>query len=267
LLNTDRQFAAAAQTDAIASIAQMLAADVTIPARGQLVRGREAAITALRRVFGPGQPRAEWMPIRGGISADGQHGFTFGYMTLMKADSVPALLKYLSYWVKQPAGWQVVAYRITPRPPGSVSGAMRDPALPARLSAPTRDQATIDGHRQSLIAAERSFSDRAQEVGLGPAFEERGSADAVNMGGSNSESFIVGSPAIGRAVSGGATGPSPVSWAAERAIVASSGDLGVTFGLIRPNTPPATGGEAQAAPFFTIWRRSAAAQPWRYIAE
>jgi hypothetical protein len=232
-----------------------------------LVRGRDAAVGALRGMFGPGQVRADWMPIRGGISADGHHGFTFGYMTLMKPDTAPAPLKYLSYWVKQSAGWRVVAYRITPRPPGDVSTAMRDPALPARLSAPTLDGETIEQHRQSLIAAERSFSDRAQVVGLGPAFEERGSADAVNMGGPNSASFIVGSRAIGRAVSGGAMGPSPVSWAAERAIVASSGDLGVTFGLIRPKEPLATGGRPQTAPFFTIWRRSRPAQPWRYIAE
>ena len=28
----------------------------------------------------------EWTPIRGGVSADGQHGFTVGYMTLHRPD-------------------------------------------------------------------------------------------------------------------------------------------------------------------------------------
>ena len=36
--------------------------------------------------------RLEWAPIRGGISADGQHGFTFGYMTVLAY--VGALVTY-----------------------------------------------------------------------------------------------------------------------------------------------------------------------------
>jgi hypothetical protein len=56
-----------------------------------------------------------------------------------------------------------------------------------------------------------------------------------------------------------------VSWSADRAIVASSGDLGVTFGFIRPNAGRPEG--AGATPFFTIWRRADVNDRWRYIAE
>lgn len=56
----------------------------------------------------------------------------------------------------------------------------------------------------------------------------------------------------------------PIEWSADRVIVAGSGDLGVTIGMIRPNAPSAT---RRAIPFFTIWRRDGAARPWRYIAE
>lgn len=48
-------------------------------------------------------------------------------------------------------------------------------------------------------------------------------------------------------------------------IVASSGDFGVTIGLIRPDAPAA--GQPAAFPFFTIWRRPGVDAPWRYIAE
>jgi hypothetical protein len=268
LLRADRHFATRARTGAIEAIASMLADDATLPTRTHFARGREAAVAALSRTFGLAAARAEWSPVRGGLSADGLHGFTFGYMTIAKPDSSRTPLKYLSYWVREPAGWRVVAYRVGRRAAGDVSLAMIEPSLPPRLVPPTSDVATIARHSESLIAAERGFSDRAQEIGLGPAFEERGSADAVNMGGADSPTFIVGSRAIGRAVSGGATGPpSPVVWGADRAIVASSGDLGVTFGLIRPNARPAAGGHGAGLPFFTIWRRQRLTDPWRYVAE
>ncbi|MFN2564764.1 MAG: hypothetical protein ABR499_07110 [Gemmatimonadaceae bacterium] len=269
LLAADRQFsAAAARTDAISAISPMLADDVWMPIGGRFARERAAVKEALRGLFGAPDIRAEWTPIRGGISADGGQGFTFGYMTVVKWDGSRTPLKYLSYWVKQPAGWRVVAYKLTRRATGNMPVALMEPALPAHSVAPSSDRATMAAHLESLIAAERAFSDRAQQIGLGLAFEENGSADAVNMGGPDSPSFIVGSRAIGRAVSGGATGPpSPVSWAADRAIVASSGDLGVTFGMIRPNTPPPDTARPASIPFFTIWRRTRPTDPWRYIAE
>jgi hypothetical protein len=134
--------------------------------------------------------------------------------------------------------------------------------------APTRDAATVARHRSSLEAAEKAFSDDAQKIGLGPAFARHGSPDAVNVGPRTSGEFIVGAAAIGQSVGAGSEGkPSPVSWAAdEGSLVASSGDLGVTFGFIRQNTAPPPG-QPGAVPFFTIWRRANANEPWRYVAE
>ena len=51
-------------------------------------------------------------------------------------------------------------------------------------------------------------------------------------------------------------------WLVER-FAASSGDLGVSIGIIRPNDPK----ETQSFPFFTVWRRDGPDKPWRYIAE
>jgi ketosteroid isomerase-like protein len=269
LVAVDRAFGGAAgHGDPIAKIASMLADDVMMPtARGTFARSRTEATDALRAAFGPGRTRVRWTPVRGGISGDGQQGFTFGYMTLGGPDTASVPLKYLSYWVKDPAGWRVVAYRLARRAPGPVSVSMMAPSLPDRWVSGHADAEATASHRASLIAAERAFSDRAQVIGLGPAFVETGSSDAVNMGGRDAASFILGAAAIGQSVGAGAPQPtSPVSWAADRAIVASSGDLGVTFGLIRPNAPPENATGPTGFPFFTVWRR-ATGEPWRYIAE
>ena len=88
------------------------------------------------------------------------------------------------------------------------------------------------------------------------------------MGGPNSAGYVVGPEAIGKSVGAGAPGPtSPVEWSTEVGLMASSGDLGISFGYIRPNAKPAGGTPPQGTPFFTIWHRASPTAPWRYIAE
>ena len=269
LLTTDRLFSAAsAKTDLVAGLSAMFAPDVMMPLpSGRFAMTATEAAEALRANPDNAGARVEWTPIRGGISADGEHGFTFGYMTLHRADSTRTPLKYLSYWIKRPEGWRVVAYRRGRSPAGSVALDLLSPSLPARLVTPTRDSSVIRRFMKSLADAESHFSDRAQVIGLGAAFAEQGSTDAVNMGGPGSAQFVMGAEAIGRVIGEGTpTTSSPVTWSADRTMVASSGDLGITFGLIRPNAPQA-GAPATGFPFFTIWRRSNPNEPWRYIAE
>ncbi len=136
-------------------------------------------------------------------------------------------------------------------------------ALPEKLVPPV---AVTDAVRQSLVDAEKAFSDEAQKIGLGPAFAKFGLPDAVNFGGAASANYVVGAEAIAAMVGGGATGAgSPVSWSCETPIVASSGDLGVSIGLIRANAPGPDGAPQAPAAFFTIWRKVGGV--WKYIAE
>lgn len=267
LLAADRAFAAASgQTDLVSGISAMFAPNVVMPLpNGTFAEGAEAATASMREVPANARARAEWAPVRGGISADGQHGFTFGYMTVHQADGTVAPAKYLAYWVRQPAGWRVAVYRRSHRPDGEVSTAMLPPALPGRLVRPTANPAKIGAHRASLDAAERAFSNESQTIGLGPAFAKWGSDDAMNMG--RAAAFTLGAASIGAAIGEGSPGPSPLSWAPDRVIVASSGDLGVTIGHIRPNTPPTDASAPTSFPFFTVWRRPTPDSPWRYIAE
>ena len=271
LLAADRAFSAASvKTDLIAGLTPMFADDVVM---GPIPGNRFAHGIAEVRVALNANPdnagsRLEWTPIRGGVSADGRHGFTFGYMTLHKADKSAVPVKYLSYWIRGPDGWRVAVYKRGRRPEGAVSTALMPAALPPRMVASSNDASALERFRESLDQAERAFSDEAQKIGLGAAFVKYGTTDAVNMGGPNAPGFVIGSEAIGRAVSAGdPPGASPVSWAPDRVIVAGSGDLGVTIGMIRPNAKAADGSTPAGFPFFTIWRRPTPNDPWRYVAE
>ena len=267
LIETDRSFAVAAAGKApIDAIPAMFADDVNVPVGPAFVQGKVKAVQAMKANPEYLSGGVEWTPVGGNISADGTHGFTFGYMTATKADGARVRLKYLAYWVKGANGWRVAVYRRRPRPEGNVSTSLMTPTLPTRMVAPSSDAALIRRHADSLTAAEKAFSDLAQTVGLGAAFARNGRDDAVNMGGPNSTAFVVGAKAIAQTVGEGApTDRSELEWSADRVLVASSGDLGVTMGTIRLHKPRE--GQPSAFAFFTIWRRDDPSQPWRYIAE
>lgn len=270
LLSADRTFAAAsAKTTVIPALTAMFAKEITMPAPGnRFAKGLAEVVAALRTNQDNTLGRLSWAPIRGGVSADGRHGFTFGYMTLKRPSGGDVLLKYLAYWVKEPRGWRVMAYKRRPRPAGPVSLELMPPSLPAEIATVTPDSATLARFHESLDRTERAFSDEAQRIGIGAAFAKYGTVDAVNMGGPDDPGFVVGADAIGRSVSAGSPPDgSAVSWTPDRVIVAASGDLGITFGMIRPNAPAVDGKPQPDVPFFTIWRRARMSDAWRYIAE
>lgn len=249
-------------------LAAMFRDDVIAPgAPARLYRGLDE-VRAYLRASPDADARATWTPIRAGVSADGRHGFTFGFMTATRADGATTPLKYMAYWIRDDDDtWRVAGYKRARRPDGEASLTEMAPLLPGRLVSPTSDAATGDRHRASLAAAERAFSDRAQVIGLGPAFREFGAPTAVNMGGPASAPYVVGNDAIATLIGASSPQPtSPVEWSTDVALVASSGDLGISFGFIRPHATPG-GAASTGSPFFTIWHRASPDAPWRYIAE
>ena len=101
----------AAQVPLAEGLGPMFADDVIMPGPpAALHRGRDA-VTAFLRASPDAAARASWTPIRVGLAADGQHGFTFGFMTLTHADGRTVPLKYMAYWVKTPQGWRVAGYK------------------------------------------------------------------------------------------------------------------------------------------------------------
>ena len=266
LLEVDRSFArAAADTNAVTALGRMFAPDVYLRAPGdQLTEGKDRVIEALRANPANLQARLSWEPVRGGISADGHHGFTYGYMQARNPDSSVTHLKYLAYWVRGSDGWKVRAYRRAPRAAGGAAPQMA-PALPPRMVPVSTDSALLRRYAEELDRAERAFSDEAQRIGVGRAFVAHGSADAMNFGGPNDTNFVVSAAAIGGGMGfdDSTTGAS-LSWAPDHVVVASSGDLGVTIGFIRQNDAAAT---PARFPFFTVWRRSSPSESWKYVAE
>lgn len=263
LLAADRAWSqASAGTDLVSGISAMLDERVVMPLpNGGFARSKPEVATALRANPANTGARATWRPVRAGVSADGRHGFSFGYMTIEQRSKPPRYAKYLSYWVKRADGWRIAAYKRVPSPSPDGTSPLA-PLAPARLITAAAGSVHLDQLRQGLIAAERGFSDEAQTIGLGPAFKRHGRADSMNMG--RESAFLIGAEAIG-----GSMPPdpkSPVHWSAEDAIVAASGDLGVTWGLIKPHGKPPEGQPA-AIPFFTIWYRDDPSQPWKYVAE
>lgn len=270
LLKADRDFAKqGSTTDLVTALSAMFANDVIMPAPPErFVRGKAEAVAALRTNAANMSSKAAWTPIGGGLSGDGQHGYTFGTMVVTRADGGKSPAKYLAYWVKGAAGWRVAAYKRVPSAQGAAPAATMEPVLPAKLVAPVTDKKVIDAHWAGLEHAEQQFSDLAQRIGLGPAFRETGREESINLGGASTPGFVLGNAAIAKLVQGDAPEKDGrVHWnAGEGALVASSGDLGVTFGFIIPNA----GGEGKPAtksPFFTIWARAGGTGAWKYVAE
>ena len=225
-------------------------------ARGGPFVGRELALTNLKANPGNKGIGTSWRPLKAGASSDGNHAFTLGYFDIAGGDPAIAGRFYLAYWVREPGGWRLIAFKQGLRAPSAAPGDRLPDSIPLRAPAENPAPATA---RQGLAAAEKAFSDRAQEAGIGLAFTEFGRADAVNGG-------TVGAAAIGAGIGGGETGPSPVNWSSDEVIVAPSGDLGISFGMIRPNGSPPPGQPA-ATPFFTVWMRDGPNDPWLYVAE
>ena len=267
LIATDRGFAAQAKRrSAVDALAPMLARDVVLYAFpvARQARNRADAIALLKEAFPGGDERLSWTPIRVGISADGSQGFTYGFVDHTIPGKPPAPGKYVAYWLRQPAGWRVAAFKLVPRPDGPVAMTVHPPALPSRIVHSRVNSHRTAAYRAELDRTERQFSDKAQQVGLGTAFRMYGAPDAMNAGGD--ADFTYGNDAIAEAEGGSDPTPSSLRWAPDGVIVAPSGDLGITYGYLQRNGPVPPGKLARI-PWFTVWRRNSPSEPWRYVAE
>ena len=257
LLAADRAFSNEGRgKPLVEALAAMMDRDAVLVTGGvsDLTRGPEAIRARLAAKPENLTATAEWAPVGGGVSADGTHGFTYGAMTVRPQKGAPQPLKYLAYWVKRPAGWRVFGYKRI--------GAKEGVALAAVKPIIGRGPKRPDDAGATLKASERTFSDEAQKIGLRAAFQKWGRPDSINLGAA--DAIAVGAQAIGEGV-GGPEPTSPVSWAADQVMVAPSGDLGLSYGLLHLNAPKQ--GRPGTIPFFTVWARPAPGDPWRYVAE
>ncbi len=256
LLAADQAYGANALTTPFTKRAESLFADGIVLQSSSLVVGRSVAIARLEKGRLGSGARASWHPVRAGISADGDAGFTYGYMTITRGDSTyPA--KYLAFWVRADGAWRMLSLKVGGRPDGSAPTKNLPPVLPAP-SWPRAPQDSLNAVL-ALADAERSFG-RAGARDLPDAFAVFGDSLAGHMG--QSSAFLYGRSQIVADLR--ASGPGvPITWGPEIVHVSRSGDLGLSAGYIT------VAGDTLAPPqpFVTIWRRAAPGAPWRYIAE
>ena len=265
LLAADRAFAAAAkQKEIIPALTAMFAPDVIATIGPNIVTGSEKVAEVLKTNPLNTAGRIDWTPARVGLSGDGTHGFTAGFMTVHRGDGSTQPLKYLAYWAKVKEGWRVLVYKrsVAKQPPPAMSVTYVIPKQIARASA------TIERDRESLADAERSFSRDAQTIGLTAAFKKHGDPQAINLGGPGVAGFLIGNEQIGEGVGTGTpTNSSPLHWGPDQTIIAGSGDFGITIGYLVQNQPGSDGKPQPRIPFFTIWKRDSPQAAWKYIAE
>jgi ketosteroid isomerase-like protein len=257
LLAADRGWSDRAKDkDLVTAIAAMMDARAVMVSGGatELIRGPDAIRARLAAKPENRTSAVEWNPVGGGVSADGSHGFTYGAMTVRPKDGTPQPLKYLAYWVKRPDGWRVAGYKRL----GMRDAAALTPAGPIL----GRGGKRTDDAGATLKASEGAFSDEAQTIGLRAAFQKWGRPDSVNL--SSPDGIAIGAQAIGELV-GPPEPVSAVTWGADEVLVAPSGDMGLSYGLLHINAPQS--GRPAVVPFFTIWARPAPGDPWRYVAE
>ncbi len=242
LLEADRAFSAAsAKSDLITGISAMFADEVAMPTPTGVVYGAEKAIEALRANPANAGAKAEWTPARVGLSADGTHGYTAGFMkvTSRRWRSAARQIHGVLGKAEVPVGGRSLTSARRRRSPAPQIPVGR--VLPEKIIAAPADAAAIERHRESLAEAERSFSRDAQKMGIGAAFTLYGSPDAANFGGPDVPTFVFGNVAIGAAVGAGSPpNTSAVNWGPEKTIIAPSGDFGVTIGYIVRNAPGPT---------------------------
>jgi len=260
LLAADRAYSAASQgLNLVDAIVGTLAPNAVLVAPGPgLAVGPAQARAVL--MANPNNPLSKWSwtPIRGDVSSDGTHGYTYGYgdVTLPSGAVVP--VKYQSYWEKQADGsWKVAAYKRVGRGPGAV-----------RLTPPTGFETPDEKHRRhfpnttaadavaQVRAADVAFSDLAQVTTVSAAFAAFAAPDGVHTGGAIE--FAFGPDEIAALFDGLAAGS--FSWAPEIAGAAESGDLGFTVGFVRAPSG------AIAGKYYTIWQRQDDGS-WLFVAD
>src|SRR5690242_20438833 len=156
LFAADRAFSAAAARAATPAdgIAAMFDADVVMSGGPDLAIGRDAVLARFRAAPAWQSGNVSWRPVRGGVSADGTQGFTYGYLDVSAGNPAMRARKYLAYWVRRPEGWRVAAYRQIPLQPGGEPTPARPPLLPAFTATPA--PTAVAGHLASLAAAEQA---------------------------------------------------------------------------------------------------------------
>ncbi len=219
----------------------------------EFMRGRPASPALL-----------SWYPILAEVSLDGDLGYTTGpweFRAKGKDDPEVAAYGYFAtIWRKQADGsWKALLDHGTENPkPSSVAAVSIAPANPAKVERSALPKVDAEAEKTALLAADRAFA-KAAETGSAAAYLGV-VADQARLQREGHPPFV-GSEAIRAAL---AEDAGPRTWEPAGAVVASSGDLGSTYGIAKRRS--VDGAWFDADTYFRIWKKQPGG-PWKLIHE
>ncbi len=210
----------------------------------------------------PLETTLEWEPIWAEVSSDGDLGYTTG--PSVWTDHTPAKRPtyygfYFSFWKKQPTGEWKVVFDVGTELPGPYGGSrvVRSPASGKRAA--QLPKLSIQEQQSGLMDAERNFQASIQKNGIHSALGEFVDNDARVY---RQKSFpIVGFDSIRVYFS---RNPYLSSWEPARCEVATSGDLGYSYGSYTNGS--SAGVPAEKGYFLHGWKRDVTNR-WKLVAE
>ena len=224
-----------------------------------LGKGPAAARTFLQRDTLNPTSRGKWSVVRLDVSADGNDGYSYGYLDVYRAngDTLPGAFK--AYWRRDASGnWQALALGRGRREKGALTwlpDTLRSKATTYRFW-PARDSLEA---RASLMATEVAFSD-SSATSIRAAFMSFAAPDAGKVSGVG---YVFGREAVGEEFRTPPPGFAGIAWHAEWSSVSASHDLGFNVGPVaQRNAKPGAPGGA----FFTVWRRQPNGE-WKYLVD
>jgi ketosteroid isomerase-like protein len=239
----------------------MFFADDAIVFRPHPVKYKEATKNAAP-LKNPLETTLEWEPIWADVSNGGDLGYTTGpsvWTDHTPANRPPYYGFYFSFWKKQPTGEWKVVFDVGTELPGPFNGS-RMVGSPAPLQrAAQQRHLSVQEQESSLMDRERDFLASIQNHGISQAPGEFLDPQARVY---RQKSFpIIGIDSIRMYFS---RKPYLSSWLPTRCEVATSGDLGYSYGSYvegNSGTLPAEKGY-----FLHAWKRDGANR-WRLVAE
>jgi ketosteroid isomerase-like protein len=256
LVETERAFSRLSQKEGMrAAFLAYLAGDAVIFRPGP-VAGREYIEAR------PSPPiELTWWPVYAEVAASGDLGYTTGPYVLRETGQGPGGETqhgyYLTVWRRQAdAAWKVVAdLGVTTPPPAGSDAAAGGEVGHGRIGGGVPEgqglPAPAEGAQHALLAADRGFGGDATAHGARAAYMAVIADEARFY--RDGEPPAVGREAIGRLL---ASHPQRASsWEPTAAVVASSGDLGYTYGKTAVMEPGRPGRIRQPGLYFRIWER------------
>jgi ketosteroid isomerase-like protein len=208
-----------------------------------------------------------WYPTFAEVSLAGDLGYTAGpweYRAKGKDDpEVAATGTFVTLWRKQADGtWKALIDHGTENPkPASAPAVSIPSAQPAKIETSALPKANADAERSALLAADRAFG-KAAEKGSAAAYLGV-LADQARLHREGHEPFV-GSEAIRAALAADAA---PMTWEPAGGVVASSGDLGSTYGIAKRREGGTEGAWLEADNYFRIWKRQQPQGSWKLVLE